>query len=101
MDIWSGHRGREVSQYILRLHVIKKYIRLVTKEYTFIFLDTDEYNDIYSSVLYSSVPRASLSASSSSFGGENTFYLVPGILMFPVLYCRTEGQLLAHAHMGK
>jgi hypothetical protein len=27
----------------------------VTKEYTFIFLGTDEYNDIYSSTLYSSV----------------------------------------------
>jgi hypothetical protein len=39
-----------IFQYIHRLGV--------TKEYTFIFLGTDEYNDIYSSILYSSVPSS-------------------------------------------
>jgi hypothetical protein len=50
------------SQYIHQLRVTEEYIifqyihRLhVTDEYTFIFLDFEEYSDIYSSVLYSSV----------------------------------------------
>jgi hypothetical protein len=36
-----------IFHYIYRLHI--------TEKYTFIFLDTDEYSDIYSSMLYSSV----------------------------------------------
>jgi hypothetical protein len=44
MDMWSQHAG---GLYIHRLHV--------TNEYTLIFLGTEEYNDIYSSVLYSLV----------------------------------------------
>jgi hypothetical protein len=33
--------------------VTDEYILWLTDKYTFIFLDTDEYNDIYSSALYS------------------------------------------------
>jgi hypothetical protein len=46
MNTWLG-RGGGGPQYIPRLHV--------TGEYTFIFLGTEEYSDIYSSALYSSV----------------------------------------------
>jgi hypothetical protein len=55
VPIYSSVKG--ASQYISQLHVTKEYIcRLcVTEEYTFIFLGADEYNDIYSSTLYSSV----------------------------------------------
>jgi hypothetical protein len=53
-------RGGRGPQYIPRLRVTEEYIRLlgITEEYIFIFsifLGTDEYSDIYSLTLYSSI----------------------------------------------
>jgi hypothetical protein len=60
MSTWPRQEGEAGPHYIPWLCVTEEYITLirrlhVTKEYSFIFLGTEEYKAAYSSTLYSSI----------------------------------------------